>query len=168
VSEQGTPLIAVENTPARRQVVLAFSVGDSNLAATPAFPVLVGNAIDWLGRPIRNLHQHPGPIELPPDTLRVLAPTGRSVPIARFDDRVLTTLDAPGLYLAQSPDGQSVIRVTLGDMRRSNLLASTLAASPSPQTPLESPGRPWWMWAATAALALTVLEWIAWQRRITV
>ena len=35
----------------RASVVLAFGPADSNLASAPAFPVLMGNALDWLARP---------------------------------------------------------------------------------------------------------------------
>ena len=168
MSEQGTPLVSVEDTGRGRQVVFAFSFADSNLAVTPAFPILVGNAIDWLGRPARDLHRQLGPNVLPAGTLRVLAPSGRSVPITKLDDRVLASLDAPGLYLVQSDDGESVVRVTLGDRSRSNLLVSTLPDTPSPPSPLRGRGQAWWLLATIAAFALVALEWVTWQRRITV
>ncbi len=168
MSEQGTPLVAIEDSRASRQIVFAFSFADSNLAMTPAFPILMGNAIDWLGRPARDLHRQPGPMVLPAATLRVLGPDGRSVPLARFDDGVRANFDTPGLYLVQSADGQSVVRVTLGDTGRSNLMVSSLTDSPSPPTPFGGQGRPWWVYATIAAFALVALEWITWQRRITV
>lgn len=169
LSEQGTPLIAVEDSRTNRYVVFGFPVADSNLALTPAFPVLMGNALDWLGRPSRDLHRQPGPAVLPAATVRVLAPDGGLVPLARLEDRVTANLEAPGLYLVQSTDGQSVMRVTLGDMRRSNLLTSTVAARP-PSVPAApaGDGRPWWIYAAIVAFALVTGEWITWQRRVTV
>ena len=168
-SEQGTPLIAVEDSRTSRHVVFGFQVADSNLALTPAFPVLMGNALDWLGRPSRDLHRQPGPAVLPAATVRVLAPDGALVPLTRLEDRVTANLEAPGLYLAQSIDGQSVVRVTLGDMRRSNLLVSSVAgdSSSSPAVPTGE-GRPWWIYATIVALALVTVEWISWQRRVTV
>jgi hypothetical protein len=168
LSEQQTPLIAIEDSRARRLVVFAFAIGDSNLAATPAFPVLVGNAIDWLGRPASDLHQLPGRTSLPAGTVRVLGPDGRPVPFARLGDRVTATLQAPGLYLVQSAGSQRVLRVTLGDMRRSNLLVSSLAESPASPTQAAPRRLAWWIAAALTALVLISLEWITWQRRITV
>lgn len=168
MSEQGTPLVAVEDGRAGRQVVFTFSIADSNVAVTPAFPVLVGNAIDWLGRPDRDLHRQPGPAVLPPATARVLAPDGRSVPLTRLDDRVGANLEAPGLYLVQSADGQSVLQVTLGDMRRSNLLTSSISETGTRPGPSRRQGRSWWIYATIAAFVLAGLEWMTWQRRITV
>lgn len=168
LSAEGTPLLAIEERGTNRRVALAFSLGESNLAATPAFPVLVGNILDWLGRPQRDLNRQAGPIVLPASTARVVAPDGRSLPIARFDDRVTASLDRPGLYLVQSPGGQSVVRVTIGDTRRSNLLVSSLEAAPAVADVSKRGSRPWWVALAAAAFALAALEWATWQRRITI
>jgi hypothetical protein len=168
LSAQGTPLLAIEERGTSRRVALAFSLGESNLTATPAFPVLFGNILDWLGRPEGDLDRPPGPIVLPASTTRVVAPDGRSLPIGRFDDRVTASLDRPGLYLVQSPGAQSVVRVTIGDTRRSNLLVSTLGAAPAVADVPARGSRPWWMALAAAAFALAALEWVTWQRRITI
>jgi len=167
VSTQGTPLVAVEDSREGRRIVFGFAVADSNLAVTSAFPILIGNALDWLGRPQRDLYRQPGPVLLPLATRRILAPDGRGVPFTTLDEHVRATFDAPGLYLVQSTDGQSVVRVTLGDMRRSNLLASSLPDA-SPAIPTAVRARPWWIAAAMAAFVLATVEWITWQRRITV
>lgn len=169
LSEQGTPLIGVEDSRTNRYVVFGFQVADSNLALTPAFPVLMGNAIDWLGRPWRDLHRQPGRAALPAGTVRLLGPHGGLVPLTRLDDRVTADLEAPGLYLAQSSDGQSVVRVTLGDMTRSNLLMSSVSAA-LPSAPAAQPpdAQPWWLYAGMIAFAFVTLEWITWLRRVTV
>jgi hypothetical protein len=169
LSEQGTPLVAIEDSRAARRVVFGFSLTDSNLMSTPAFPVLLGNAIDWLGRSAGDLHRHPGPAVLPAATLRVLGTDARALPIVRLDDRVTATLDAPGLNLVQSAGGQRVVRVTLGDMRRSNLLTSAVADAAEAAPPAAPAShRPWWVGMAFVAIGLAVVEWITWQRRITV
>ncbi len=168
LSERGTPLVTFEDARDGRRVVFGFSLAESNIAATPAFPVLMGNALDWLGRPARDLARHPGPVVLPPETVRVVAPDGRTLPIARFDDRATANLDRPGLYLVQGPDGERVLRVTLGDPRRSNLMTSSVAGAPAePAAPVTS-RRPWWMLAGFGAFALGLAEWVTWQRRVTV
>jgi hypothetical protein len=51
-SARGTPLIYVRDVAAQpRSVIVTFGPLDSNLASAPGFPVLVGNALDWLARP---------------------------------------------------------------------------------------------------------------------
>jgi Aerotolerance regulator N-terminal len=167
-SEAGTPLVSVEDTASGRYVVLGFSTEDANFSSTPAFPILVGNAIDWLGRPERGVHRQPGPVSLPAATRRVVAPTGQSLAIVRLDDRVTTTLPAPGLYLAETAGRESVVSVGLGDPGRSNLQVSTVAPDRSRRQPSRAEGRPWWVGAAWAALALVAIEWVTWQRRVTV
>jgi len=48
-SARGTPLVSVSDAPGGpRSVVVAFGPMDSNLASAAGFPVLVGNALEWL------------------------------------------------------------------------------------------------------------------------
>ena len=59
-SARGTPLISVADSPGRpRSVVVAFGPLDSNLASAAGFPVLVGNALEWLAP--REAGARPGP-----------------------------------------------------------------------------------------------------------
>ena len=48
---QGTPLVYVDESSGSRVVVVTFGVHESNLTSAPGFPVLLGNAIEWLARP---------------------------------------------------------------------------------------------------------------------
>lgn len=169
VSTKGTPLISIEDRSGGRFVVLGFPVADSDFASTSGFPILIGNAIDWLGRPERGVRRQPGPAVLPATTRRVTAPNGDAVPLTRLDDRVTAVLAAPGLYLVETPGAQSVVTVGLDDPPRSNLLRSTIAgqqqAAPISTT---AAARPWWQYAAVLALGLVAFESISWRRRITV
>jgi hypothetical protein len=81
-SERGTPLVSVMDHPDRRVVVWSFSPADSNLSSAPAFPVLLGNTIEWLARPSYGVLRRSGPAELPASTAHVVftgwpAGTGR-------------------------------------------------------------------------------------------
>jgi hypothetical protein len=48
VDSDGGPLLAVRTEGGRRQAVLAFDLGQSDLPLRPAFPVLMANLLDWL------------------------------------------------------------------------------------------------------------------------
>ena len=87
-----------------------------------------------------------------------------------LDDRVTTNLPGPGLYLAETRSGESVLSVNLGDPARSNLLASTVAEDRSGRTESGGAGGggPWWIYRVSGALMLAGLEWVTWRRRITV
>jgi hypothetical protein len=165
-SASGTPLVSVLDGEVRG-VVVGFSTADSNLTSVPAFPVLVGNALDWLARPAAGALRAPGPVELPARTTRVTSPDGELVPLVRAGDRTLARLRAPGLFLVEAGGSQSVIGVNVGNPAIANLLRTNLPdANQAPIGGLA--GRPWWIYAAACAFALLLAEWWTWQRRITV
>ena len=163
-----TPLVSVEDGAMGRFVVVGFSTSDSNLASTPAFPVFVGNAIDWLGRPERGRRRQPGPIVLPATTRRVIAPDGRPVPTVARDGRVTARLDTPGLYLVEWAGTPRVVRVSLDDPRRSNVWTTTIAAGADGAGGGSPVGQPWTRPIAAVVAVLVGLEWLTWRRRLTV
>jgi hypothetical protein len=166
-SEQGTPLVAVSDQATARYVVLSFALADSNLSTSPAFPVLIGNALEWLARPSVSGTGQPGPIALPASTTRVLDGDGTSVPVVRVGDRAVATLGKPGLYRIESGASHSVVSVNVGSPEISNLMR-TPAAAAGMSTAGRFAGRPWWMYAVLLAFVLAGVEWWTWQRRITV
>ncbi len=168
VSRAGTPLVSLEDSAAGRYVVIGFSTLDSNIASLSAFPVLIANAIDWLGRPERGVRQPMGPVALPAATGSVTSPTGASIPLSRSGDFVTATLTAPGLYRIDTHGASRVMVVGLDDPRRSNLQISNLAPAASGARGISARTLPWWTIAAWTALALVAIEWLTWLRRVTV
>ena len=89
-------------------VVVTFGIGDSNLASAPAFPVLVGNALEWLARPVLFAPQ-PGDADLAHQVQRPGLTAFAGV-VTRSPDRrqrraararrqtAFARLRAPGLY----------------------------------------------------------------------
>jgi hypothetical protein len=168
-SAGGTPLIYVSDTSARRFVVLTFGAGESNLASAPGFPVLMGNAIDWLVRPDARAAQTTGLASFNETTATVTGPGGRQVQLARVAGRALGMLRAPGLYVAEGAGAASTFAVNVGDPQVSNTARTSL--SPGDQARPVMAGasaRSWWLYCAAAAFALALAEWWTWQRRITV
>lgn len=168
-SERGTPLAMIMDEPRLRLVALTFGLADSNLASAPAFPVLVGNALEWLARPSLPTPVGPGAITLPAGVLRVLAPDGEEVPFVRAGDEVQTVLPVPGLYRIDVAGARSVVAVNAGDPVRSNLQRTGFTAGDGvAREAADGTGRPWWPYALMAVIGLIALEWLTWLRRITV
>ncbi|MEO8481140.1 MAG: hypothetical protein ABI634_02950 [Acidobacteriota bacterium] len=167
-SMRGTPLVSVVDTTATRAVVVGFGANSSNLMAAPAFPVLVGNALDWLAHPVPSASVSAGAIELPSGTASVMAPDGGPLPLHRAPDRVLTRLDHPGFYLVTAGGAQSVLALNVRDAANADLRRTTLAATAATSAPAISAARPWWIYAVVMAFVLLTLEWWTWQRRVTV
>ncbi len=168
-SDKGAPLVLVADHADRRLVVLAFAVADSNLAFAPAFPVLVGNAIDWLARPSYGPARAPGRITLPASVSRITGPDGSAVPVARAGDRAFATLARAGLYLIEAGGSRGVVAANVGSPEVSDLARTTLATDAADtEARVRRGGRPWWTYAVLAAFVLAALEWWTWQRRVTV
>jgi hypothetical protein len=168
-SARGTPIVSVTDTPGRRAVVVSFGPGDSNLPAAPGFPVLVGNALDWIARPDGRPGVRPGPVTFDGSVTKVTGPRNSTVALAHVNGAAFGVLREPGLYTAEAGAGRSAVAVNAGDPQVSNVSRTTLgpAAHALPVAP-GGGAHPWWLYCAAAAFALTVAEWWTWQRRITV
>ncbi|MGH9370642.1 MAG: vWA domain-containing protein, partial [Vicinamibacterales bacterium] len=169
-SARGTPLVYVSESAGARYVVVSFSADESNLAAAPGFPVLMGNALEWLSRPAAGIAKAPGLIALDAAITRVTDPNGGDVPLTRVNDQVMGLLRTPGLYVAEGGGSRSRIAVNAGDAQLSNLMRTTAMASSGEARAVSAgaSGRPWWLYCAAIAFALALAEWWTWQRRITV
>jgi hypothetical protein len=83
-SARGTPLVSIIETPEQRAVIVGFGPTESNLASAPAFPVLVGNAVDWLTTPFGHDSRTPGLASMNDAVKSVAGPRGASVPLAQL------------------------------------------------------------------------------------
>jgi hypothetical protein len=168
-SARGTPLVSVVETPEQRAVIVAFGPRDSNLTSAPAFPVLIGNAIDWLTAPFGHASRTPGLAALNDTVSAIAGPRGTSVPVSHVNHAALGVLSAPGLYTVQGRGGRGTIAVNAGDPRLSDLTKTTLSGANKDDSVRPGIGaRPWWIYAAFFAFLLAAAEWWTWQRRITV
>jgi hypothetical protein len=168
MSTKGTPLVSVIDTTTTRAVVVGFGAASSNFSATPAFPVLVGNALDWLAHPVSSAPIPAGAIELPPGTSSILGPDSQPLTLHRAPDRVLARLEQPGFYYVTAGGAHSVLALNAGDAAEADLRRTTLGGAVSAFAPNATTSRPWWIYGVAAAFALLTLEWWTWQRRVTV
>ncbi|HSG01891.1 MAG TPA: hypothetical protein VLA20_12200, partial [Vicinamibacterales bacterium] len=168
-SSAGTPLVLVADEPDRRAVVLTVALDDSNLAFSPAFPVFIGDAIEWLARPSSASPGRPGLVELPASTNRVTAPDGTAVPLIEAGAARVARLTGPGLYLAEVGGARAVMAVNAGSPDVSNLARTSLSEEVAAAgAGAAGAGVVWWVYAVGIAFLLGAVEWWTWQRRITV
>jgi hypothetical protein len=168
-SERDTPLVYVSQSVDQRLVVVTFGPDESNLARAPGFPVLIGDALDWLTRPAEGGSRRPGPASFDRSVSRLTGPDGSAVPLEHAGDRLTTVLARPGLYVAEGGGARSSFAVNVGDPQVSNLLRTSLGASGRALAVTSgASGRAWWLYCVAAAFALIFAEWWTWQRRITV
>ncbi len=167
-SAAGTPLVYVNASPARaRFVVVTFGSFDSNLASVPAFPVLTGNALAWLSRPVDGGLRSPGLSSFDLAVARLTGPDGAVVPLARLPGDAVGVLRVPGLYVAEGGGSRATFAVNVSDPAVSNLTRSS-ADLASASAPGGAGGRPWWLYCALLAFTAILAEWWTWLRRITV
>ncbi len=167
-SDAGTPLVEVVDRPDRRMVILTFGLGDSNLAVAPAFPVLVGNALEWLARPDGGEPRAPGLVALSASTKTIAGPDGRPVEIARAGHAAYARFVAPGFYDVDAGGSHRMIAVNAGAPATSNLTRTSLPEAARGAGGALPSGRAWWLYLAGIAVALVTIEWWTWNRRLTV
>lgn len=168
-STRGTPLVYVGESPEQRFIVVTFGPGESNLASAPGFPVLVANALEWLGRPVISAARRPELATFDQAVSTVTGPRGVSVPLVRVTGAALGMLRTPGLYVAEAGGSRSTVAVNVGDAQVSNLMRTSLSATGRARPVAAGASRrPWWIYCAIAAFLLALAEWWTWQRRITV
>jgi hypothetical protein len=171
-SAAGTPLVSIGTAPDRpRAVVLSFGPQDSNLAEAAAFPILMGNAVEWLAKASAGGTRRTGRTSFNASIVRVETPDGKEVPLLNLHGGPLATLAVPGIYTAQASGGAAAkFAVNVVDPDVSNLTRSALNANDSGAIAVASglAARPWWMYLVVFAFLAAIVEWWTWLRRITV
>ncbi len=168
-SARGTPLVSVSESPERRFAVVSFGPSESNLALAPGFPVLVGNALEWLAHPeLRSHSVEPGLVSFSEATARVTGPGGTVVALTRIPGAAMGVFREPGLYVVEGGGARSTIAVNTADPQRSNLVHTNLQAGTVRASARGVLDRQWWIGCALAAFLLALAEWWTWQRRVTV
>jgi Ca-activated chloride channel family protein len=191
VDSDGGPLVAVrtlreggqDGQPARvrREALLTFELGQSDLPLRPAFPVLMANLLEWLAPRPEGQTQ----VVAPGGALQVEAsPLARSVRVTAVLDGSIATQElappwpprafrppAPGLYsvVEDDPDGPAVSYVVADAFAPSEADLGLVepAAFAAQTTPGGDIGRVLnsvragiWPWLLAALLILATTEWL--------
>lgn len=180
VEARETPLVFSFKRENLRAVCVPFSVLESDWPLRPSFPLAVANVLEYLGTEEGDWKPSgtPGePIRVRSrkgvDQAEVTSPEGEKATV-RFEDGKPASFAAtrsPGLYSIRYADGtqewvalnlfseaESSVRVS----RELRLLEKTVGAGPT----VAAPPAEFWRAAAWGILALLLLEWFIYHRRV--
>jgi len=154
-----------------RWVEVAFALDDSNLPLQAGFPVFLSNALNWMTREPLALHAGLGLVQLPVREAKVLDLHGQKVATHEVPGATLIQADEPGFYTAIAPDQRVRVAVNVTDAAVTAVNASRLAGE-STASVASASSRRWatspWLALLLLAAALLVIEWWAYNRRMTV
>ena len=165
-SRRNEALMAVSPGEPRR-LWLAFSLQDSNFALQADFPLFLGNAIAWLTAQSSVLPRRVGRVVLPFAEARLVGMDGRILPVQSAGRGLQFDAPEPGIYTALFARGTAVVTVNLLSPEVTQINDSIL--EPAARTvPSLSSGFDPWPALLLAAVALLLLEWVTYHRRLTV
>jgi hypothetical protein len=164
----GRPLI-LASAFGPRWVEVAFALPDSNFPLQTGFPVFLSNAMDWMAREPVALQSGLGLVRIPMPAAKVFDLQGQRIATRNMSGDTLFEAEEPGLYTAIAGDRRVRVAVNMADPAVTSVNTSRLAAQPARigwQTPRSTAK----LWPALLLLAalLLVLEWWAYNRRLTV
>lgn len=174
------PLVAVARAGSVRHYCVAFDILQSTWPKSVSFPIFLGNVLaearaaqrlslaltGKTGRPWRMTQLALG------ETVRVKGPSGETFAVPAADVTAdFRRTDRAGFYTVRSRAGESVFALNLESVRESAIaprgeLSGSGGATVPGRTRLAGGTREIWPWAAAAAVALLLVEWIVYHRRI--
>jgi hypothetical protein len=146
--------------------MLTFDLDSSDFQQQPGFPVFIENVLAWFGQEPLALRSHTGLVEIPLADAQVRTDDGRVVVSQQHLGKTLARLPDPGLYTATSGATRIHVAAQLSNPNLSNINQSIF-------TDTDSVGRgAWlheelWWYALLGAVALLLVEWVTYHRRIT-
>jgi hypothetical protein len=177
-SESGVPILVTRRDDARSIVGISFDIRNSDLPLRVAFPVLLINAIDWFMRDDGTLVESykTGETWAVPfsgeEMAAVTSPSGESMEVPIFERRAVFFGEVPGFYTLKGSDRTQVIAGNMADMAESSILPADLVFGERPASEvaplIKFSRREPWIWLVLLALALLLVEWWTYNRRITV
>lgn len=185
VKVDGNPLILAGQYNSHRVAVLSFDLHNSDLGIKIPWPILLSNLTEWYKAPraisLGGSLQPGQTVTIQPrtdaQTVRVQRPDG-AITTFKVDQPLLIYADTPmpGIYTVDVYKGSDVIQeeyfaVNLFDPNESQIAVRTPAFSTSSLATGDSKEigqREFWPYIALAALAILILEWYAYHRRLKV
>jgi Ca-activated chloride channel family protein len=154
-----------------RWIALAFALEQSSFPQQTSFPIFLSNSVDWLTNESGALSRELGAVSVPLAKAKVVDLEGREVKVQWTHDATLFEAPQPGFFIVSSGDERARVAVNLLDPRTSALNESPLP----PQTQDREPARPGariaidpWMLLLLMAVGLLTIEWLTYNRRVTI
>jgi hypothetical protein len=170
IAAGGNAPLAWAQDQGTRRVALEFALDRSNFALHAAFPVFLNNALNWMTAEPTLLKSSLGVLELPLADAHVIAADGAELPVRPIPGGGLVEMTQPGFYTAVTDSQRLRIAVNVLDRRTTEVNRSPLkpmqagADAPAPGgLPAVDP----WLLLLLAAVVLLCLEWLGWNRRVT-
>jgi hypothetical protein len=146
---------------------VGFRTGDSDLTLQPGFAAFLGNALAELMAPVAVRLEPLGPVRVAIADAQVRDGRGRPVESRSIAGATIFTAERPDIYTVSAASGRTLVAAAVLDPHLAQVNATRLPeAAPIavlPQVlPLER-----WAFIALACLALLLIDWAAYMRRIT-
>lgn len=178
------PILVAGNRSGRPFIVLGFDPRQSDFVLRPAWPLFVLNAIDSFSESdtsyvsaYRTGEVWRVPVPAGAHEAELTTPGGVTRPVPVEDGRAVTFGEHAGFYrLTSGTDAGRVVSefaANLSDLDESRILPQkklTVASRDVPPPVVGSGGvrREIWLWLLAAVLAISVIEWVTYHRRVTV
>ena len=174
VSAGNDPLIWAGDDGRRRIVLIGFELARSDLPLKVEFPILLANAVSWLsGRDSPAAERavragQPVTIRIPAPSASITTPDGDTREVASRDGSVVfADTQQVGTYnVAGGPTfAASLLSEAESNITPRDSINTRMGEAKGQQSAFESE-REVWRWIAMFALAVLMIEWWAYQRRI--
>jgi Ca-activated chloride channel homolog len=153
-----------------RRVALEFALDRSNFALHAAFPVFLNNALNWMTAEPTLLKSSLGVLEIPLADAHVIGADGTELPVRAIPGGGLVEMSEPGFYTAVTDKQRLRIAVNVLDRRTTEVNRSPLQSMPTgtdAATPRAAARVDPWLALLLGAIVLLCLEWLGWNRRVT-
>ena len=170
VGPRDQPLILTREAGVR-WIEVAFALEQSNFAQQASFPMFLANSIEWLTNESVALSRELGVVSVPLANAKVVNLEGREAKAQWTHDATLFEAPQPGFFIASSGDQRVRVAVNLLDPRTSALNESPLPLQPQDRELVQPGARiaidPW-MLLLLIAVGLLTIEWLTYNRRVTI
>lgn len=148
-------------------MMTTFTLAESDLGSSLAFPILLSNVLEWWRTEAPMLRRAPGRVSVPAPDAAIVGQEGLVREVRTLPDRTVFTASSPGMYFARAGRRTIPIAVGLAD-RELSVVNRTVLADPDRTFDEQPPLRLLWPTLLALAAALLIVEGITYHRRITV